>query len=169
MVNLDEGIDETVSALADLFHRHPAWRAAARYITRESMSDVYFTHRRGEVWRLVHAEQGSSLVPGKAQEPDFVFRFAPGAVTRLQAVEGGLGDFAAELFSLFEEEDPDQRVDLRVAAPFAQLRKHGFLKLLLSAGPKAAAFGFRRGVFSVTGLAKLVRNARRAPVFDWES
>ena len=163
--------DAHVESLAKLFREHRAWREAARYIDRDSMSDVYFTHRPGEVWHLERREEGSELVSGGARDPDFIFRFSPGAIQHLRDVTGGLDEFALALFSLIEEPDPDQRVELRLVSSFARLRQHGVLTLLLRAGPKVAAYGVRRGISGVGGiasLAKLVRQATNKPPYDWE-
>ena len=132
------------------------------------MSNVYFRHRPGEAWHLVRREVGSALEPGKVEDPDFVLRFTPGAARRLRAARGGIGEFAAEFFSLVDEQDPEQRVDLRVVAPFSRLRERGYLRLLLDAGPKAAAYGLRRGIFSIARLGRFVRRARAVPAYEWE-
>ncbi len=160
--------DQTVEVLGEFFRSHRAWREAAQRIDPEAMSDVYFSHRPGEVWHLLQSAPGSALEPGKADDPDFVFRFSPGAVRRLQTVEGGIVEFALELFSLIDESDPEDRVDLRVVAPFSRLRERGYVRLLLDAGPKLAKYGLQRGILSVSGVRKLVRSARAAPPFPWE-
>lgn len=165
--------DATIRELADLFANHPAWREAAAGIAPVSRSNVYFSHRPGEVWHLEPAashsrKAGSALVPGATADPDFVFRFSPGAVRRLGAVHGGIGAFAAELFARLDERDPAERVELRVVAPFGRLASRGYLRLLLDAGPKAAAFAIRHGVFGVAGLKRFVARARRTEPFDWE-
>ncbi len=166
--NPDESTDETVSALAELFRKHPGWRQAAREIARVSTSNVYFTHRPGVAWHLEQRDVGSSLEPGKADDPDFVFRFAPGAVERLQGVKGGIGEFAAELFSLADGADPEHHVDLRVVASFSRLRARGYLRLLVKAGPRVIAYGLSRGIFSVADIGKLVHQARDTPAYEWE-
>ena len=165
---LDDATDETVSILVDLFLEHPAWRQAAQRIARESTSNIYFTHRPGVAWHLEQREVGSVLEPGKVDDPDFVLRFAPGAVRRLRAVEGGIGEFAAELFELADGEDPENRIDLRVVASFSRLQERGFLQLLLDAGPKVAAYGLSRGIFGVADFAKLVRRVRATAAYEWE-
>lgn len=160
--------DEIVDSLIALFRDHPAWREAASIVARDSMSNVYFTHRPGETWHLERGKVGSNLVPGGVDDPDFVFRFSPGAVAKLSDVRGGVAKFALELFSLIESGDPDERVEVRVAAPFARLREHGFLTLLLQAGPTVAVYGLRRGIVGVSSLAKFARQATNAKPQDWE-
>jgi len=164
----DDTADETVSTLADLFLDHPGWQQAAREIARVSMSNVYFTHLPGLAWHLEQREVGSALEPGKVDDPDFVFRFAPGAVRRLRRVKGGIGEFAAELFSLADGADPEHHVDLRVVASFSRLRERGYLRLLVRAGPRVAAYGLSRGIFSVADVGKLVRQARDTSPYEWE-
>lgn len=166
--NNSEKLDETVESLTKLFRKHPAWREAARHISSDSVSNVYFTHLPGEAWHLERSEQGSELIRGAVRDPDFVFRFSPASVETLQSVEGGLGAFALALFALIEDSDPEGRVEIRVAASFSTLMEHGFLTLLLTAGPKVAAFGLRHGVIGPRSLAKFVGRARATEPFEWE-
>jgi len=160
--------DRTVDDLRELFRSHPAWAEAAGRIDSASMSNVYFSDRAGEVWHLVKREPGSDLEAGKVEDPDFVFRFTPGAVRRLQAIEGGIAEFAAELLLLIDETDSTQRIELRVAAPFSRLKERGYLQLLMDAGPKLVRLALSRGIFSISGVRELVRSARDAPPFPWE-
>ena len=44
--------DEWVERLARLFLEHPAWQSAASLLSQDTTSNVYFTHRPGEVWHL---------------------------------------------------------------------------------------------------------------------
>jgi hypothetical protein len=133
--------DATVERLARLFLEHPAWVAAARILAPAATSNVYFNGRPGEGWRLEKREDATRLLPGAGSDPDFVFRFTPGAVARLDAVQGGVGEFAVELFALILEEDPELRVGFRIAAGFPRLMRRGYLRLLLTAGPRVLAFG----------------------------
>ena len=65
--------------------------------------------------------------------------------------------------------DPDVRVGFRIVAPFGRLRRRGYVRLLLRAGPTVAASGARHGVGSLTGLARLVRALRAAEPASWEA
>jgi hypothetical protein len=159
--------DPTVSELAKLFAKHPAWLEASSRVSERSTSDVYFRHRPGEVWHLTRRGGRPQLKTGPAADPDFVFRFSPGAVRRLASVSGGIGDFAVELFSLFAEVEP-LRVDFRVVAPLRRLMARGYLRLLLAAGPRVAALGARHGVRSLWGLRARVAGSRSEGSFEWE-
>jgi hypothetical protein len=165
---LESDPDSTVEILREFFRAHRAWCEAAQRIDPVSMSDVYFSHRPGEVWHMQRSGLGSDLEPGKSEDPDFVFRFSPGAVSRLETVTGGIAEFAVELFLLIDEADPENRVDLRVVANFSRLQERGYLRLLLDAGPKLAKYGLQRGIFSVSGIHQLIRNATGAAPFSWE-
>jgi len=161
--------DPQVEELARLFREHPAWRAAARYVSDPgATSDVYFSHRPGEAWHLELARDGARLLPGRSTDPDFVFRFPPGAVRRLAQADGGMADFAIALFEGIESDDPEQRIDLRIAASFPRLLRRGYVKLILAAGPRLLALGARRGWRGIGGLRRLVDAARRARPDDWE-
>jgi hypothetical protein len=161
--------DPAVERLAELFRSHPAWIAAARSIADEATSRVFFAHRPGEPWRLERHRGETRLVPGAVADPDFCFRFPPGAIERLAAVRGGVGEFAVELFELIGEADPALRVDFRIAAPFERLARRGYLGLLLRGGPRVLAFGATRGVRTLAALRRLVAGmVGRAPE-PWET
>lgn len=169
VVGSQPGADAVVDDLARLFREHPAWRAAARYVTDpDATSDVYFSHRPGEAWHLALARDGARLLPGRSPDPDFVFRFPPRAVERLAAVEGDTADFAIALFEGIDSDDPHARIDLRIAASFPRLLRRGYVKLILAAGPRLLALGASRGWRGLSGLRRLVGSARRTRPDDWE-
>jgi hypothetical protein len=160
--------DETVRTLARLFRRHPVWATAARGVDPCAESAVFFSHLPGRPWRLVRRRGQTLLLRGRARDPDFVFRFTPAAVTRLAAVRGGVGDFAVELFARIAEPRKAERVDFRVAAPFARLAERGYVRLLLGAGPRVVSFALTRGVTTIGQLRSLVERARRKRPARWE-
>ncbi len=88
---------------------------------------------------------------------------------RLATTEGDVGAFAVTLFSLVASADPGERVDLRVVSPFRRLLRRGYVELLLTAGPRAVAFGVRHGVRTLADVRRLVRASRARGPFDWES
>lgn len=137
-------------------------------IDPRSTSSVFFSHRPGEAWHLERRADETLLLPGPADDPDFAFRFAPAAIARLEAVRGGSGDFAAELFTLALTDDPETRVDLRIAAGFARLLRRGYVRLLLAAGPRVRALGAAHGVFGVRGLQRLVATLCKHQREAWE-
>jgi len=157
-----------IERLARLFREHPARQEAARLIDRRSTSSVIFSHRPGEPWHLERRGDETLLLPGSAADPDFAFRFPPAAIARLEAVRGGAGDFAAELFTLALSDDPETRVDLRIAAGFARLLRRGYVRLLMVAGPRVRALGTAHGVLGVRGLQRLVATLRRSEREAWE-
>lgn len=160
--------DESVKRLARLFLEHPAWVAAARHLDRGATSTVYFSHLPGEPWRLDQSEGDTRLLPGAATDPDFVFRFTPAAVEVLEGVEGGIGAFAVALFGLILEDDPERRVGFRIAADFARLVRRGYVRLLLAAGPRVAAFGAIHGIFHLGALRRFVADLRARDPEEWE-
>ena len=162
------GPDPTVRALARLFREHPVWIEAAHRVDDRAESAVFFTHVPGRPWRLVRRRGKTLLLPGRARDPDFVFRFTPAAVARLARVEGDVGDFAVELFSRIADPRRTQRVDFRVAAPFARLAERGYVRTLLAAGPKVLAFGLAHGVATLGQLRTLVQRVRRRAPARWE-
>jgi len=129
---------------------------------------VLFSHRPSEVWHLVRSAEGSQLVPGPGVDPDFVFRFTPGAIDRLCSVDGGVGEFAAELFERMVAEEDDMRVDLRLIASFRRLASRGYLGLLLAAAPRLAALRARHGVKNLGDLRRLIDSHRRRIPEPWE-
>jgi hypothetical protein len=162
------GRDAGVERLARLFREHPAWVAAAGHLGADATSNVYFDGRPGEGWRLEKHPGGSRLLPGVGDDPDFVFRFTPASVARLEAVRGGVGEFAVELFALILEEEPDLRVGFRIAAGFPRLARRGYLRLLLAAGPRVLAFGAAHGIRTLRGLRRFVAEQASAGPQPWE-
>lgn len=159
--------DAAVAELSRLFREHPAWREAARHLKPECTSAVWFPHRPGEPWHLVHEGECARLRPGPDPDPDLVFRFPPGAVQALARTRGGVGEFAVRLFELMIDPDPERHVDFRIVAPFWRLARRGYVRLLLAAGPRVAAFGVSHGVRGLADLRRLVRGLRRDP-FEFE-
>lgn len=157
--------DEWVARLATLFREHPAWVEASGFIGRRATSDVYFAHLPREPWHLEQRHGETALLPGAARDPDFVFRFTPASIERLERVEGRIGDFAVALFEMILEGE----VDLRIAAGFARLARNGYVRLLLEAGPSVIAFGARHGVRTLPALRRLVAELRARGPADWES
>lgn len=159
--------DRHVLLLARFFTEHPAWVAAAERISDGANSKVFFRHRPGDEWHLLRREGHSELLPGPAPDPDFAFRFTPRSIERLAAVEGGIADFAIELFTLITEMDEEARVDFRIVAPFRRLVRRGYLRLLVESGPRVAAWGSQRGVGSLRELRRFV-SRMRGGARDWE-
>ncbi len=160
--------DPWIERLARLFSEHPAWREAARLLDRRATSTVFFRHRPGEPWHLERRGDETLLLPGAAEDPDFVFRFTPGAIDRLAAVTGNAGEFAAELFALAYSDDPAVRVNIRVAGGFARLLRRGYVRLLLAAGPRMREFGFAHGEMGMSSLQRLVTTLRKLDRAAWE-
>jgi hypothetical protein len=158
-----------VERLAELFRAHPVWSEAARHLSADAASNVFFRHRPGEPWRLVRRGGVSILEPGAAADPDLAFRFPPAAIQVLEETRGGVGDFALALFRLMLDEGPDRRVELRVIAPFARLLRRGYVALLLRGGPRLLRFGAAHGVRNVSELRRVVGAARRATPHPWET
>jgi len=160
--------DATVRTLARLFRKHPIWVAAAKGVDPRAESTVFFSHLPGLPWRLVRRQGQTLLRPGRAPDPDLVFRFTPRAVARLAAVRGDVGDFAVELFARIAEPRRTERVDFRVAVPFTRLVERGYVRLLLRAGPKVAAFALAHGLTSIGRLRRLGERSRRKGPARWE-
>jgi len=161
--------DESVEQLATLFAEHPAWVDAARRLSSRATSSVYFTHRPYEAWRLDQRSGQTRLLRGAAESPDFVFRFSPASIERLAGVEGGVGEFAVELFTLMTEPpESDSFVGLRIAAPFSGLIRRGYVGLLVAAGPRVMAFGASHGIYTVGALRRFVAQLRASEPQEWE-
>jgi hypothetical protein len=158
---------DPIRTLARLFREHPAWIEAARHVDDRAESAVFFSHVPGRPWRLLRRRGKTLLLPGRAHDPDLVFRFTPRAVARLAAVQGDVGDFATELFSCIAEPRGGGRVGFRIVAPFRRLAERGYVRALFAAGPKVVAFGLAHGV-ALSELRALVERARRRPPAGWE-
>ena len=132
------------------------------------MSAVWFSHLPGRRFRLERRGGETLLLEGGAPDPDFAFRFTPASVERLEAVRGGIGEFAVALFERILDEDEASQVGFRIVAPFHRLAWRGYLRLVLDAGPAILEFGARHGVASVGALRRLVAELRSRPPEPWE-
>jgi hypothetical protein len=162
-------LDLWIETLVRLFHDHPAWRATARLIDPRSTSTVYFRHLPDEPWHLERRGDETLLLPGAAEDPDFVFRFTPRSIERLAAVEGNSGEFAAELFTLVWSEDPELRVNIRIVAGFPRLLRRGYVRLMLTAGPRVRAIAAEHGIVGMSSLQHLVTALRKVDRASWEN
>ena len=160
--------DLWIETLARMFREHPAWQETARMIDPRSTSTVYFRHLPDQPWHLERRGDVTLLLPGAAEDPDFVFRFTTGAIARLAAVRGNAGDFAAELFSLAWSDDPTVRVNIVIATGFARLLRRGYVRLLLAAGPRARAIAAAHGVEGMSSIQHLVATMRKFDRAGWE-
>jgi len=160
--------DLWIETLARMFREHPAWQETARMIDPRSTSTVYFRHLPDQTWHLERRGDVTLLLPGAAEDPDFVFRFTTGAIARLAAVRGNAGDFAAELFTLAWSQDPALRVNIRIACGFARLLRRGYVRLLLAAGPRARAIAAAHGVEGMSSIQHLVAAMRKIEHAGWE-
>lgn len=163
-----EGPRDPVAQLTHLFAEHAVWRKAARHIDPSATSDVYFSDHPGRAWHIERLEGVTRLLPGRSTSPDFAFRFTPRSVRRLSEVDGGIGGFARVLFELMLDPDPEARIDIRIVASFSDLRRRGYVRLLLAGGPALVAFGARHGVRGLGELRKLVRSLRSTEPAPWE-
>lgn len=160
--------DAYVLALGRLFRDNPVWARAMGCIAIGVASNVYFTHLPQQAWRFVKAAEGVDLVPGRADAPDFVFRFTPGAVVALASAAGSADAVAVTLFDLMLDPDSARHVDFRIVASYATLVRHGHVRLLVTSGPKVLAYGAAHGIRTPGQLRELVRNLRRRAPADWE-
>ena len=160
--------NEYISRLSRLFLEHPIWIEAASRISPAATSTVFFSHTPGRAWHLENREGEILLIPGAAEDPDFVFRFTPAAIQRLETVDQKMDDFAVELFRLMLEETVDQGVGIRIVASFSRLLRRGYVRLLLSAGPGVLAFGAAHGILSLRSLRQLVSSSRSPVPREWE-
>jgi hypothetical protein len=154
-------VDPWIDRLARFFAEQPAWRGAARLLDPRVTSTVFFCHRPGEPWHLERRGDETLLLPGAADDPDLAMRFTRAAIDRLAAVRGSAGDFAAELFALACSNDPEVRVNIRVAVGFERLLRRGYVRLLLTAGPRARAIGLAHGESGMCSQEHLVASLKR--------
>jgi hypothetical protein len=153
-------MDPHIARLRELFRTHPAWLSAAQHIKDGSQSRVYFSHVPGE-FHMLRKDGQSLLLEGKADDPDFAFRFTPKSIDRLSRVQGSdVADFAVELFECIVSEDPDLQVGLRIISGFTKLFWRGYVTLLMKGGPRVLAYGASRGVNSVGDLRRFLKQSR---------
>lgn len=159
---------DAVAKLTQLFVSRPVWHSAAQYLEDGATSDVYFTNRPGEAWHLERRSGRAELLPGSSPAPDFVFRFPHGAVERLEAADGSVGDVAVALLRLIVEADPELRVEVRIVASFPALMRRGYLSLLAAGGLRVLAFGAAHGIRTLRDLRALLERVRTSRPAHWE-
>ena len=64
--------------------------------------------------------------------------------------------------------DPEVAIRFRIATPFSDLLRRGYLRLLLAGGPALIAFGSEHGVRALSDLRSLVRRLRSRKPEPWE-
>jgi hypothetical protein len=160
--------DEHVAALARLYREHPAWRAAAARLHEQSTSGVWFRHRPGEAWHLAREDGETRLRPGRVEDPDFMFRFSPASIVALGEAGSRIDDFAVRLFELMLDPDEERRIGFRIVASFGRLLRRGYVRLLLEAGPRVAAFAASHGVTGLRAIRNLVVELARREPQPWE-
>ena len=161
-------MDAHVEKLRALFASHPAWLSTAKTIRDGSSSRVYFSHLPGE-FLMLRKDGKSLLLDEPAPDPDFAFRFTPGAIDRLCQVEGSeQADFAIALFDCIVSDDPDLQVGLRVISGFTRLVWRGYVTMLLRGGPRVLAYGATRDIYNVADLRKFMRQTRASDP-RWEN
>lgn len=154
-------IDPVVSHLREFFQKNEIWRTAADFLSGASSSQVTFSHLPAEEWRLVRRGGHTVLEPGRAEDPDLVFHFTPGAVERITQVDGDMANFAIALFDAALDDDPGRNLGLEVVAPFSRLARRGYLRLLWAGGGPLLAFGANHGIRTIGQLRDLVASVRR--------
>ena len=160
--------DSHIERLAACYREHPAWREAARRLSADASSAVYFSHRPGEAWHLVQHDGGALLLPGRADDPDLAFCFTPAAIERVASVRGGIGEFAIALFECIATEDSELRVGFRVVASFSRLLRRGYVGLVVASGPRVMAYWAGRGILTLGQLRRLVQELRSDRPAAWE-
>jgi hypothetical protein len=138
-------------------------------VDARATSAVWFSQRPGEPWQLVREGGVSVLKPGRASDPDLVFRFTPGAIDALAGAGDEIADFAICLFERMIDPDQSRHVGFRAVASFARLVRRGYLRLLLEGGgPRVALFAVRHGIRSPAALRRVITALTRIRPFDWE-
>lgn len=160
--------DASLTKVADLFQTDPVWVKSMGAISVGVESTVYFSHRPDEIWHLVKEKEGVVLRPGRATNPDFIFRFTPQAIAQLAATKGGADVVGVALFDLILTDDPALAVGFRIVASFWTLVRHGHLQLVVTSGPRVLAYGARHGIVTAGQLRAFVGKLRTTEPASWE-
>ena len=161
-------MQQAIEQLRIFFAEHPAWVKAAKSIVDGANSEVVFDGEAAP-WRLMRVDGVSVLEPGVAPSPDFTFYFTGSAIASLTQTDqkATISDFALVLFNRIISDDPRERIGFHVRAPFGQLVKRGYLRVLLRGGPAVLRFMSEHGIRSWRDFNSLVTAVRGDSTFDW--
>jgi hypothetical protein len=120
---------------------------------------VTFTDVAGE-WRFYSDAAKPAMEPGKAQDPDFELRLAPGAVRSICSMpDANIGELGIAFFEHVVSREPDYRIRVQLHSGLIKLTRRGWLGLLARGGPNLAGWmakkGFRGSSAVVAALARL--------------
>ncbi len=151
-----EGAD---AMLARFVLTSPAARRAAGLLREGAEVAVTYTDVASE-WRFYLNAATPAIEPGKAQDPDFELRLAPGAVRSICAMaDADLGELGIAFFEHIVSRDPDTKIRVYPHSGLIKLTRRGWLGLLARGGPKVAMWMARKGLRGsgdvVAALARL--------------
>jgi hypothetical protein len=123
---------------------------------------VSFTDLAGE-WRFFSDAGKPTLEPGKATDPDFALRIAPGALKSICArTDADLGEFGIAFFEHVVSREPGFRIRVQLHSGLIKLTQRGWLTLLARGGPKVAAWLARRGLRGSSAVVAAIAHLKSA-------
>ena len=137
----------------------PVARKAASLLREGAEVAVAYTDVAGE-WRFYVNASNVAIESGKAQDPDFELRLAPGAVRSICSMpDADLGELGIAFFEHIVSRDPDHKIRVRPYGGLIKPTRRGWLSLLARGGPKLAIWMARKGLRGsgdvVAALARL--------------
>jgi hypothetical protein len=132
-------------ALARFLTCCPAVATVALSLRAGAEVAVSFTDLERE-WRC-YADAGNIMwEPGKAKDPDFALRLAPGAVKSICVrTDADIGELGIIFFEHVVSREPDYRIRVQLHSGLIKLTQRGWLTLLARGGPKVAGWLARKG------------------------
>jgi hypothetical protein len=124
---------------------------------------VSFTDLAGE-WRC-YADAGNiKLEPGKARDPDFSVRLAPGAIRSICVRNNAdIGELGVAFFEHVVSREPDYRIHVQLHSGLIKLTQRGWLTLLARGGPNVAGWLARKGLRGSSAVVAAISRLKSAP------
>jgi len=133
--------------LARFLAQSPAARTAAASLREGAEVAITFTDIGGD-WRIRPVDEvGPVLEQGKATDPDFALRIAPGALRSICArPDADIGDLGVSFFEQIVTRDPDSKIRVTVQSGLVKLTRRGWLTVLARGGTQVVGWLAKKGL-----------------------
>jgi hypothetical protein len=148
-------------ALTRFLTASSAARVAASSLRDGAEVGVTFTDVEGE-WRFYVDRANPALEPGKAKDPDFELRLAPGAVAAIcSRPDADIGDLGIAFFEHILTLEPEKKIRVTLRSGLVKLTRRGWVGVLAHGGPKVLGWMARKGLRGPGAVAAALARLRK--------
>lgn len=141
--------------LARFLLNSPAARVAANALREGAEVGITFTDVDGD-WhfRSVPGATSLSLEPGKASDPDFDLRVAPGALEAIcSKADADIGELGVTFFEHVVARDPERKIRVHLHSGMVKLTRRGWLGVLSKGGTTTVSWLASKGLRGAGAVA----------------